>query len=101
MYQLLPKGVLAAADSSRRRGAFNASFYWRGGLRGLPLFLCDCLISAGITGETRVVHPDADYGSQFSVGGLIQDTIQQASNRFKGPAITSGLELGNAICVHS
>ncbi|AHF62979.1 hypothetical protein Syncc8109_0592 [Synechococcus sp. WH 8109] len=45
--------------------------------------------------------PDADYRAQFSEGGLVQDTIQKASNRFKGPAITSGLELGNAICVNS
>ena len=36
------------------------------------------------------MHPDADYGAQFSEGGLVQDTIQQASNRFKGPAVTSG-----------
>ena len=98
--QLIP-GVAPSVsdDESEGSGAFNASF--GGGLRGLPLFLCDCLISAGITGETRVVHPDADYGAQFSEGGLVQDTIQQASNRFKGPAITSGLELGNAICVNS
>ena len=47
------------------------------------------------------LYPDTDYGSQFSEGGLVQDTIQQASNRFKGPAITNGLELGNAIRVNS
>ena len=47
------------------------------------------------------MHPDADYGSQFSEGGLVQDTIQQASNRFERPAITSDLELGNAIWVNS
>ena len=67
---------------------------------GPTSFLCDA-VSAGITGETRVLHPDADYGAQFSEGGLVQDTIQQASNRFKGPAITSGLEIGNASCVNS
>ena len=47
------------------------------------------------------MHPDADYGAQFSEGGLVQDTIQQASNRFERPAITSDLELGNAIWVNS
>ena len=80
--------------------ASNASVW--GGLRGSPLFYAIASSApVSLVGGTPVVHPDADYGSQFSVGGLIQDTIQQASNRFKGPAITSGLELGNAICVNS
>jgi hypothetical protein len=71
--------------------------------RGAYLFFYAIASSAPVSlvGGTPVVHPDADYGSQFSVGGLIQDTIQQASNRFEGPAITSGLEIGNAICVNS
>ena len=45
------------------------------------------------------MRPDADYGSQFSVGGLIQDTIQQSSNRFKGPAKESTTEdLSQGLC---
>ena len=47
-----------------------------------------------LVGGTPVVHPDADYGSQFSVGGLIQDTIQQASNRLKDQPLPVALRLG-------
>jgi hypothetical protein len=82
------------------RVASNASVW--GGLRGPPLFYA--LASSApvlLVGGRRVVHPDADYGAQFSEGGLVQDTIQQASNRFERPAITSDLELGNAIWVNS
>ena len=85
------KGSKAASDAS----------VW-GGLRGPPFFYAIASSApVSLFGGTPVVHPDADNGAQFSEGGLVQDTIQQASNRFKGPAITSGLELGNAICVNS
>ena len=34
-------------------------------------------------------------------GGLVQDTIQQASKTLKGQALPSGLGLGHALCVNS
>ena len=82
------------------RVASNASVW--GGLRGPPLFYA-IASSAPVSrvGGTPVMHPDAGHGAQFSEGGLVQNTFQQASNRLKGPTISSGLELGNAICVNS
>ena len=72
------------------------------GLRG-PLLFYAIASSAPVSlvGGTPVVHPDADHNAQFFEGGLVQDTIQQASNCFERPAITSDLELGNAIWVNS